>query len=163
MQRADRVLYVVDASVEELRMPPDLEGVPSSVPVTLVLNKIDLPGRASDTVSSGSMEMNDGLARLRVSALTGAGMDLLREHLKASAGYAGAEAGAFSARQRHLDALARACALVRGAATTLRETQAVELFAEDLRLAQRALSEVTGEMTSEELLGEIFGSFCIGK
>lgn len=169
MQRADRVLYVVDASVEEPRVPPDLEGVPPSVPVTLVLNKIDLPGVVPEPVSDTSVGtsagsgMNAGVTRIRVSARTGEGMSLLREHLKASAGYEGAEAGALSARRRHLDALNRAHAWVLGAVTTLRDTQAFELFAEDLRLAQLALSEVTGQMTSEDLLGEIFGSFCIGK
>jgi tRNA modification GTPase len=68
-----------------------------------------------------------------------------------------------SARRRHLDALSRAQDLVERAADTLRTTQAFELFAEDLRLAQRALGEITGDFSSEDLLGEIFGSFCIGK
>jgi tRNA modification GTPase len=90
-------------------------------------------------------------------------MQALRDHLKAAAGYAGPEAGALSARQRHLDALARSLALVQAAVTTLRDTQAFELFAEDLRLAQLALGEITGETSSEDLLAEIFGSFCIGK
>jgi tRNA modification GTPase len=62
-----------------------------------------------------------------------------------------------------LDALIRAKSLVTAAAATLRSTRAFELFAEDLRLAQRALSDITGEVTSDDLLGEIFGSFCIGK
>jgi tRNA modification GTPase len=157
MQRADRVLYVVDASVEEPALPPHLEGLPPAVPVTIVMNKIDLVG-----VAAGS-DVSAGVARLRLSARTGEGMELLRLHLKASAGYQGVEAGAFSARQRHLDALDRAHGLMRSAVATLRLDQAFELFAEDLRLAQRALSEVTGEMTSEDLLGQIFGSFCIGK
>ena len=165
IQRADRVLYVVDASLEGSELPPFLEDVPSTVPVTVVLNKIDLPGvcgQAARGPRAGSDE-NDGLLRLRVSARTGEGMDRLREHLKTSAGYEGAEAGAFSARRRHLDALSRARRLVQEATTALTERQAFELFAEDLRLAQLALSEVTGEMTSEDLLGEIFASFCIGK
>jgi len=169
MRRADRVLYVVDASIEEPSLAPDLEGVPPSVPVTLVLNKIDLPAVAPEPVSDASVGasvgslMSAGVTRLRVSARTGEGMNLLRDHLKASAGYEGAETGAFSARQRHLDALNRAHELVQGAVAGLQDTRALELFAEDLRLAQLALSEVTGEMTSDDLLGEIFGSFCIGK
>ena len=73
------------------------------------------------------------------------------------------ESGAFSARRRHLHALSRAQNLVTTAAAVLRSTRAFELFAEDLRLAQSALSDITGEMTSDDLLGEIFGSFCIGK
>jgi tRNA modification GTPase len=73
------------------------------------------------------------------------------------------EFGAFSARRRHLDALSRARQHVQAAADTLSNSRAFEFFAEDLRLAQHALGEITGEFTSEDLLGEIFGSFCIGK
>jgi len=93
----------------------------------------------------------------------GDGLDLLRSHLKAAAGYQEAESGAFAARRRHLDALGRARQHAQNAADTLSSTRAFELFAEDLRLAQRSLGEITGEFTSEDLLGEIFGSFCIGK
>lgn len=157
MLRADRVLYVVDASLEEPVLPLPLEGLPPAVPVTIVMNKIDLVGGAAGS------DVSAGIARLCLSARTGEGMELLRLHLKTGAGYQGAEAGAFSARQRHLDALDRARGHMRTAIDTLRQDQAVDLFAEDLRLAQRALGEVTGEMTSEDLLGEIFSSFCIGK
>ena len=94
---------------------------------------------------------------------TGSGLELLRSHLKASAGYRELDSGAFSARRRHLDALSRARQHVQNAADILSSTRAFELFAEDLRLAQHALGEITGEFTSEDLLGEIFGSFCIGK
>ena len=153
MQRADRILYVIDASAEG---NPDLDCLPTDVPVTLVLNKIDLTGLTAGIVE-GVPE------RIYVSARTGAGVDSLREHLKASAGYRGGESGALAARRRHLDALGRALTLVGGAWQALRDSQAFELFAEDLRLAQRALGEITGEVSSEDLLGQIFGSFCIGK
>ncbi len=152
--RADRVLYLIDI---EDGGASDLGELPATVPVTLVFNKIDLsgvPARFDDTTDP---------PRLFVSARTGVGMDLLRAHLKATAGYQELESGAFAARRRHVDALTRARLLVQAAADTLVKARAFELFAEDLRLAQRALGEITGEFTSDDLLGEIFGSFCIGK
>lgn len=155
--RADRLLYVVDAATDAPRLPPDLADVPETCAITLVLNKIDLPGSAS------AVDGEAGPPAIRVSARTGEGIQQLRDHLKTAAGYAGADVGAFSARQRHLDALTRSERHVRNAVATLRETGAFELFAEDLRLAQLALGEITGEVGSEELLAEIFGSFCIGK
>jgi tRNA modification GTPase len=162
MRRADRILYVVDASAaggaggSALAPLLELESLPEHIPVTLVLNKIDLIGLAAG-VGEGTPP------RVLVSARTGAGIDSLRAHLKSSAGYRDSESGAFAARRRHLDALARSRALVEGAVQALGGSQAFELFAEDLKLAQRALGEITGEVTSEDLLGEIFGSFCIGK
>jgi tRNA modification GTPase len=160
MRSADRVLYVQDVQLaDESRAVPtaaEIEELAHGVPVTLIFNKIDLTGAAASA--------EDSPARIFLSARTGAGIDLLRAHLKACAGYAGdSESGAFAARRRHLDALERAFTLVRAAAEALSRRQAFELFAEDLRLAQRALSEITGEFTSEDLLGAIFGSFCIGK
>jgi tRNA modification GTPase len=158
--RADRVLYVLDAGTGDNDSDPwaaELEQLPAGVPVTLVFNKIDLtrtPARLDDTTVP---------PRVFLSARTGAGLELLRTHLKASAGYLQSESGAFAARRRHLDALGRARQHVQSAADTLSSTRAFELFAEDLRLAQHALGEITGEYTSDDLLGEIFGSFCVGK
>jgi tRNA modification GTPase len=95
-----------------------------------------------------------------LSARTGAGVDLLRAKLLEAAGWQAAGEGAFMARARHLDALSRAA----GHLAAARESAAqLELFAEELRLAQAALSEITGEFTADDLLGEIFSSFCIGK
>jgi tRNA modification GTPase len=166
--RADRVLYVVDAGIAgndhdeyAVQNPApwagELEQLPAGIPVTLVFNKIDLIGaqaRLDDTADPPTVFL---------SARTGLGLDLLRSHLKAAAGYGDMEFGAFSARRRHLDALSRARQHVQAAADTLSNSRAFEFFAEDLRLAQHALGEITGEFTSEDLLGEIFGSFCIGK
>jgi tRNA modification GTPase len=162
--RADRVLYLVDAGVagakeekNSAQWAAELEQLPAGVPVTLVFNKIDLTGaqaRLDDTCDP---------PRIFLSARTGSGVELLRNHLKASAGYRETESGALAARRRHLDALGRARQHVQNAADILSSTRAFELFAEDLRLAQHALGEITGEFTSEDLLGEIFGSFCIGK
>jgi tRNA modification GTPase len=157
IQRADQVLYVVDVSLaDDAARQAEMLELPSGVPMMLVVNKIDLLGMTAH------IEQGSAAARIFLSARTGEGLDLLRNHLKELAGYR-AEGGALSARRRHLDALSRAATLVRAAAETLQTSQAFELFAEDLRLAQRALGEITGEFTSEDLLGEIFGSFCIGK
>jgi tRNA modification GTPase len=168
MARADRVLYLVDAGLagndrdEDAAQNPapwaaELDQLPTGVPVTLVFNKIDLtgaPARVDETARP---------PRVFLSARTGSGLELLRSHLKESAGYRELDSGAFAARRRHLDALSRARQHVQSAADILSSTRAFELFAEDLRLAQHALGEITGEFTSEDLLGEIFGSFCIGK
>jgi tRNA modification GTPase len=156
IERADRVLYILDASIDADGWAPDLAQLPAGIPVTLVFNKIDLIP-ALPRIEAGEPP------RIYLSALTGAGLDLLRGHLKETAGYLEPESGALAARRRHLDALGRARAHVRAAADSLRESFAFELFAEDLRLAQHALGEITGEFTSEDLLGEIFSSFCIGK
>jgi tRNA modification GTPase len=95
-----------------------------------------------------------------LSARTGAGVELLREKLLEAAGWQAAGEGAFMARARHLDALARGAAHLTAARVA---TAQLELFAEELRLAQAALSEITGEFTADDLLGEIFSKFCIGK
>jgi tRNA modification GTPase len=159
MSRADRVLFVIDCAndpqgrafnEEQVRLPAD-------VPVTLVFNKIDLAGGLSvdDTVS--------GPPRLHVSAVTGAGLGQLRSHLKACVSFQTAGNGSISARRRHLEALARARDCVETAARELGQRRAGELVAEELRLGQQALEEITGIFTADDLLGRIFGSFCIGK
>ena len=163
MRHADLVVYVLDAS---LPLPPDaiatatrsLDLAPG-IPWILALNKIDLvaslpgPGPDADAYREA----------LRLSAKTGAGVDMLRARLRAAAREVGADEAPLTARRRHLDALRRARVHLDQAVEALNATDAVELFAEDLRLTQQALGEITGEMTSDDLLGEIFGSFCIGK
>lgn len=159
--RADRVLYLLDAAASTNSSASDLAAelkeLPQGVPVTLIFNKIDLSG-----VQASVDETRDP-PQVFLSAKTGAGLDLLRGHLKGRAGYRSEESGALAARRRHLDALNRARSSVEQAAQTLTTTRAFELFAEDLRRAQLALGEITGEFTSDDLLGEIFSSFCIGK
>ena len=160
--RADRVLYVLDAALPDGEssasdVAAELKELPQGVPVTLIFNKIDLSG------AEASVEESRDPPRVFLSARTGAGLDLLRAHLKHRAGYRSGDAGALSARRRHLDALNRARSCVVQAAQTLTTTRAFELFAEELRRAQLALGEITGEFSSDDLLGEIFGSFCIGK
>jgi len=97
-----------------------------------------------------------------ISAQSGAGVDHLRKHLKECMGYQAAGEGTFSARRRHLDAIERARGHV-GAAQVQLAAQRAELAAEELRQAQQALGEITGEFSSDDLLGRIFSSFCIGK
>ena len=159
MQRADRVLFVIDAAEDPagLAFSQEQSRLPADVPVTLVFNKCDLAAGlpVADTVS--------GPPRLWLSALSGAGLEELRVHLKRCIGYHSVEGGAISARRRHLEALARARAHVTEAERQLTEQRAGELVAEELRGAQQALNEITGEFSSEDLLGRIFAGFCIGK
>jgi len=156
--RADRVLYVVDGAdpAALALLSRDLAALPPQVPATVVVNKSDLtPRTAPPTVGSARA--------LSISALTGAGLAELRAHLKDAAGYRPTEAGVFSARRRHLDALGRAFAHAAAAAAELGSGAGTELVAEELRLAHESLGEITGRFTSEDLLGRIFASFCIGK
>jgi tRNA modification GTPase len=150
VEKADVALLLVDAAhgigdAEEAI----LARLPQVARLT-VHNKIDATGEAPRALGD----------ELWLSAKTGAGVDLLRQKLLEAAGWQAAGEGVFIARARHLDALARAAqhiAAARAAAAQL------ELFAEELRLAQAALSGITGEFSADDLLGEIFGSFCIGK
>ena len=98
-----------------------------------------------------------------MSALTGTGLPALRALVAARAGYAGAAEGTVTARQRHLDALHRARAHFEAGRRQLSQHQAGELLAEELLQVQNAFAEITGEFGSDELLGRIFSSFCIGK
>lgn len=157
IEGADRVLLVVDDTVglgEEERAI--LARLPDGLPVTVVCNKVDLSGRP---VGEGRDELGP---EIRLSARSGEGLDALRGHLKRVVGYEQAAEGSFMARRRHLEALTAAAAHLEQAAGRLAEG-AGELVAEELRLAQRHLSEITGEFTSDDLLGRIFESFCIGK
>jgi tRNA modification GTPase len=159
MAHADRVLFVIDAVADPAAAAfrEERARLPAQVPVTLIYNKCDqlagLP--VADTLS--------GPPVILLSALTGAGLEALRAHLKTVMGFQSVDAGAVSARGRHLEALSRARAFTEEAARQLSESRAGELVAEELRAAQQALAEVTGEFTSEDLLGRIFAGFCIGK
>jgi tRNA modification GTPase len=159
ISRADRVLFVIDAAdpAAVAGIETDLAALPQGVPVTLVFNKID---RSGDAVR---LDSRADRAHLYLCATTGQGIDLLRQHLKDCIGYHPAAEGALSARGRHLDALRRARAHVESAHRLLTERHAGELVAQELRDAHRDLGEITGEVTSDDLLGKIFSSFCIGK
>ncbi|MEQ8955051.1 MAG: tRNA uridine-5-carboxymethylaminomethyl(34) synthesis GTPase MnmE, partial [Gammaproteobacteria bacterium] len=127
----------------------------------VIANKIDLLG---DQPELDSIELQGiALPRIFLSAKTGAGLDLLKTHLQQAAGLQESSQSVFVARERHLVALRAALALVGSALDLLQKGEALELCAEDLRLAQQRLGEITGEFTSDDLLGEIFSQFCVGK
>jgi tRNA modification GTPase len=159
MDRADRVLFVIDVLDDPAGKAffEERARLPGDVPVTLVFNKCD------QAVGLPVGETISGPPCITMSALTGEGLESLRTHLKMCMGYQTTDGGTVSARQRHLDALTRARRHTEEAARQLQERRAGELVAEELRVAQQALSEITGEFTSDDLLGRIFSSFCIGK
>ncbi|HYA38975.1 MAG TPA: tRNA uridine-5-carboxymethylaminomethyl(34) synthesis GTPase MnmE [Candidatus Methylomirabilis sp.] len=157
MERADRVLLVLDDAVGAGLPSEVLKHVPPALPRTVIRNKTDLTGRAVGATNSA------GAVEIALSVKTGAGLHDLRQHLKACMGFQPAGESAFMARRRHLDAIRRAQDHVARGRAQLKETRAGELLAEELRLAQQALAEVTGEFTPDDLLGRIFSSFCIGK
>ena len=148
---ADAVLWIQDASVPE---PGDLdEELPAEIPVTVVRNKIDLVGEPAG-FSEGTVNL---------SAKTGEGIADLRRRIRELAGYENLGEGAFTARQRHLEALQAARGHFATGRDALQQWKAGELFAEELRLCQEALGEITGAVSSDDLLGRIFSEFCIGK
>lgn len=161
---ADRVLLVVDATAPEASDPfalwPEfLDQRPQAGKVTLIRNKADLSGEAI-----AMEESDDGHVTITLSAKApDMGLDLLREHLKACMGYEQMAESGFSARRRHLEALRQASASLEHGREQLTLAGAGELLAEDLRQAQQALGEITGAFSSDDLLGRIFSSFCIGK
>ena len=162
--KADRILWIFDAREGEVAARAAAkQHLADDSALTIVLNKIDLLAHACGENDGAVTDASAGAASecLRVSALTGAGLDSLIRHLKQSADSREGSDGAFTARRRHLDALARTREKIHAAREVL-ETQP-ELAAEELRVAQTVLSEITGELTSDDLLGEIFASFCIGK
>ena len=163
IDQADRILLVVDSNAAEASDPfalwPEfLEQAPAMEKVTLIRNKIDL---SAGTV--GETRSDDGHVTINLSAKSGAGVELLREHLKSCMGYSQTAESTFSARRRHLDALEQAKQALDHGYQQLVYASAGELLAEDLRQAQYALGQITGEFSADDLLGRIFSSFCIGK
>jgi tRNA modification GTPase len=154
--RTDRLLWVADAREPVAAALIDARAAQGrDAPFTLIVNKIDLIG------APAAVTAEQGVPVVALSALTGEGIELLVRHLQEIAGLGAEGEGAFSARRRHLDALARTAAHLAAANAEL--PAALELAAEHLRAAQTSLSELTGELTSDDLLGEIFATFCIGK
>lgn len=149
LREADAVLWVKDATEPDDNTLD--EELPANVPVAVVLNKTDLAGPVN------------GRAGIPISAKTGDGLGVLRLKLRELAGYQNLGEGAFTARKRHLHALERAATHFATGRIALDETRAGELLAEELRQCQHELGEITGEFSSDDLLGRIFSDFCIGK
>ncbi|MGP9436110.1 tRNA uridine-5-carboxymethylaminomethyl(34) synthesis GTPase MnmE [Ewingella sp. AOP8-B2-18] len=162
IEQADLVLFMVDGTTTDATEPAQIwpefmARLPETLPIVVVRNKADITGE-----TLGMTEVI-GHSLIRLSARTGDGVDLLREHLKQVMGFNHNMEGGFLARRRHLQALELAAEhLIRGKEQLL-GARAGELLAEELRMSQQALSEITGEFTSDDLLGRIFSSFCIGK
>ncbi len=156
--QADRVLLMID---DRLGIRPEdvviLTQLPAELPVTVIRNKIDLTGHGA-----GESAGPEG-PEVCLSAKSGVGIDQLRAHLKTCMGYTGADSSGFLARRRHLEALSHAHAHLVNGQQQLQHAQRSELLAEELRLAQQSLAEITGEFSNEDLLTRIFSSFCIGK
>lgn len=164
IRQADRILLMVDATTTSETEPhaiwPDfIDQLPDQAPVTVIRNKVDLSG---ETVGITN-DSKQAAPVIRLAAKSAEGLEILRDHLKDCMGFAATTEGGFLARRRHLDALHRALESLHQGQDQLQGYGAGELLAEDLRAAQDALGEITGVMTSDDLLGRIFSSFCIGK
>jgi tRNA modification GTPase len=154
IEHADLVVLLVDATQGEAAADREIMGrLPAALPRLRVMNKIDLLSRPA------AFELGRDAGTVWLSAKTGEGMDLLRRAVLDAAGWHGGE-GLFMARERHIQALQRAQGHLEHAT---HQVGKLELFAEELRLAQQALGTITGEFTTDDLLGEIFSRFCIGK
>ena len=155
IRKADKILLLIDAREPETE--DLLKTLPANIDITKVYNKIDMLGIAPEI-----KQTEDGYS-CYLSIKTGKGMDLLKQHLKQSVGFNEATDNVFIARRRHIEALRKGHDYVASALNQLQVSQAGELVAEDLRQAQMSLAEITGIVTSDDLLGKIFSSFCIGK
>ncbi len=156
IEKADRVLFVVDINDDRADSEKVLlECVPKDIGVTTIYNKIDKKEQSAKIAEDGNA--------IYLSAKSGSGIDLLRQHLKSCMGYKQKNEGQFIARRRHLDAIDVAEQNLHTADINLHELKAGELLAEELKFAQQALSSITGEFSSDDLLGRIFTDFCIGK
>ncbi len=160
--QADRVLFMVDGTTTDATDPreiwPDfVDRLPEEIGMTVIRNKVD---QTQETL--GICHVNSPTL-IRLSAKTGQGVDALRTHLKECMGFSGSGEGGFMARRRHLEALEKAAEHLDIGQQQLEGYMAGEILAEELRITQQYLSEITGEFSSDDLLGRIFSSFCIGK
>lgn len=170
IRQADRMLLMIDSTSSETDsiallhalfngqgLSHELDALLNSGRITVIRNKADL------STEPIGIRVENALPVINLSAKQGQGVDILRTHLKEVMGFDAASEGGFLARSRHIEALQRAQAALANGRLQLEGLGAGELLAEDLRMAQNALNEITGEFTADDLLGKIFGSFCIGK
>ncbi len=164
IESADHILLVVDGNtlsdpnfVDASMWPEENRPLMRDIPLTVVYNKSDLTNHQPEVYQLSSKTI------IHLSAKTGAGVNFLKQHLKTSMGYKEAGEGNFSARRRHLQSLEKANIYLLEGQQQLLLSGAGELLAEDLRLCQNSLGEITGAISNDELLGNIFSSFCIGK
>ena len=162
IEQADHVLFMVDSTTTDATEPQEIwpefmARLPDELPVTVIRNKADMTAEPVEFID------NTPYPLIRLSAREENGIDLLRDHLKEAVGFNSNTEGGFLARSRHLQALNAAAVHLEQGYDQLVNARSGELLAEELRLAQLELSEITGEFTSDDLLGRIFSSFCIGK
>jgi len=162
IENADQILLVMDENfiddADNMAINESLlEQFPDSIDITLIHNKIDKTDKVPEIIE------HKHRSEIYLSAKEQKGIDLLKNHLKKCMGYQSAGEGSFMARRRHLEAINKAILSVQNGLSQLQEFSAGEILAEELRQAQNHLSEITGEFTSDDLLGRIFTSFCIGK
>lgn len=162
IQQADRVLFMLDSADTKHKHPQHIwpeffAKLPANIGLTVIRNKVDLTGESVGIDEQGEYPV------ISISASAGQGIALLSEHLKACMGFNGHNEGQFIARRRHLDAIERAAEHLYSGKQQLEDHLAGELLAEELRLTQEQLNQITGEFSSDDLLGKIFSSFCIGK
>ncbi|MBL6904073.1 MAG: tRNA uridine-5-carboxymethylaminomethyl(34) synthesis GTPase MnmE [Pseudomonadales bacterium] len=177
IEQADQILLIVDRSVsvegveehvEKLLAPlvlltdKSIKELDYLQNTTIVYNKIDLVNNVEQGIASIDY-LDYSLPVISLSAKENIGIDSIRNYLKEIVGYSATEEGAFIARKRHLTALTSANKLIESALEQLKSQSSLELIAEDLRFAQSQLGTITGEFTSDDLLGEIFSNFCVGK
>ena len=156
------ILLIDDVNTDDVQTAALLKPLnEQSAAVLLVRNKIDLTHRAAS--SSADTDHDILKNALCISALTGEGLSSLKEKIKQIAGFRQTDDSPFLARERHINALQRAEHYLRSGLEQQANYRASELLAEDLSACQKALGEITGAVTSDDLLGMIFGSFCIGK
>lgn len=163
IEQADEILLVVDSNVTRSTQPEKIwpqfiDKLADTSHISVIQNKCDLSG-----IPPGYQTANAPHTVIAISAQAGLGIDTLKDHLKRAIGYKDNIEGSFSARRRHLEALEQARRYLRNGSEQLNQHGAGELLAEDLRLCQQALGEITGSFSNDDLLGKIFSSFCIGK